>query len=75
MPTSSSSPSAAAPRGRAKATKDRAQAAALIEALAEHRPSELAAAYAEARAEGPQWEKALDQALARDARLRERLAG
>jgi hypothetical protein len=40
---------------RLKAVKDRAQAALLIEALAEDRPDELREAYADAMERGPQW--------------------
>lgn len=59
---------------RGKATKDRRQAAALIEALAELRPQELASAYAEAREAGPQWDKALDASLKLEPTLNARLA-
>jgi hypothetical protein len=40
-------------------SKDLAQAGALIEALAERRPFELAEAWAEASARGPKWRSAL----------------
>lgn len=48
-----------------KARKDRAQAAFLIEVLAQDRPDELAEAYAEARDNGPRWRERLDLSLAR----------
>lgn len=59
--------------GQAKAIKDRAQASALIEALADLRPAELAAAYTEARRQGPQWATYLDAALRRDLVTAQRL--
>lgn len=49
---------------RLKARKDLGQAAALIEALAEDRPSELLDSYVTARNKGPKWRDALDSALA-----------
>ena len=51
--------------GAAKAVKDRAQAAALIEILAADRPGELAAAWQTAHAAGPAWREALDAARRR----------
>ncbi|MBY0420919.1 MAG: hypothetical protein K2Q06_01360, partial [Parvularculaceae bacterium] len=51
--------------GRAKAEKDLAQASALSQALAEARPEELRAAFAEAMAEGPAWKKAIEASLKR----------
>ncbi len=58
---------------RAKATKDRRQAVALIGALAELRPVELASAYVEARETGPQWESALDASLTLEPEAKARL--
>jgi hypothetical protein len=49
----------------AKARKDRAQAAFLVEVLAEDRPDDLADAFREARSRGPRWAKRLDASLAR----------
>ena len=48
-----------------KSAKDRAQAAFLIEALAEDRPDDLSEALATARAAGPRWRAHLDATLAR----------
>lgn len=48
-----------------KARKDRAQAAFLIQALAETRPDELKDAYEDAVARGPQWRSRLETSLAR----------
>ncbi|SEB07282.1 nucleotidyltransferase family protein [Rubrimonas cliftonensis] len=48
-----------------KARKDLAQAAFLIEVLAEERPEDLAEAHEAARASGPAWRKRLDAALRR----------
>ena len=48
-----------------KSRKDRAQAALLIEALAEDRPDELRDAYEDARDRGPQWRTHLDATLKR----------
>ena len=48
-----------------KARKDRAQAAFLIEALAEDRPDDLADAVEDARGRGPRWIERLDATLAR----------
>ncbi|MDP4033290.1 MAG: GSU2403 family nucleotidyltransferase fold protein [Pseudorhodobacter sp.] len=50
-------------RDRIKAQKDRAQAAMLIEALAEDRPDDLALAYHEALAQGPKWRDRLGAAI------------
>lgn len=50
---------------RAKAAKDRAQAAFLIEALAEDRPEDLAEALEDARARGPKWRERIEASLAR----------
>ena len=49
----------------AKAAKDIAQATALIQALADHRPDELEEAFAEARDRGPTWRGHLDRGLRR----------
>jgi hypothetical protein len=48
-----------------KARKDRAQAAFLVEVLAEERPDELAEAWEDARGRGPRWRERLDRTLAR----------
>lgn len=48
-----------------KSRKDRAQAALLIEALAEDRPDELREAYEDARERGPQWRAHIDATLKR----------
>ena len=48
-----------------KSTKDRAQAAFLINALAEDRPDELREAYHIARDIGPRWAMRLDNTLAK----------
>jgi hypothetical protein len=48
-----------------KAVKDRAQAAFLIEALAQDRPDDLAEAYTDAAARGPRWGQRLAATLAR----------
>ena len=50
---------------RAKSEKDLMQAAALIEALAEARPFELATAYEDAISRGPSWRRAIEASLAR----------
>ena len=57
-----------------KARKDRAQAAFLIEVLAEERPADLAEAYETARAGGPAWRARLDASLARMPETAARLA-
>jgi len=49
--------------GRLRAHKDRAQAAFLIGALAEHRPDELREAWQDANARGPKWRKRLARTL------------
>ena len=46
-----------------KARKDRAQAAHLIEILAQDRPDDLRDAYADARTRGPRWRERLDRSL------------
>ena len=51
--------------GSLKAVKDRAQAAFLIEALAEDRPDDLAEAYQDAAARGPRWRERLAATLQR----------
>lgn len=58
---------------RLKAVKDRAQAAFLIEALAEDRPDDLVEAYADAVSRGSRWRQRLQASLALMARTRERL--
>ena len=50
---------------RLKARKDMAQAALLIEALAEDRPDELHEAYDEALSRGPQWRAHIEATLKR----------
>ncbi|WP_372802632.1 nucleotidyltransferase family protein [Paracoccus seriniphilus] len=50
---------------RLKSHKDRAQAAFLIEALAQDRPDDLLEAYEDARARGPRWRAQMDESLAR----------
>ncbi len=50
---------------RAKVEKDLAQAAALIEVLAESRPFELATAFEDARGRGPKWRAAIETSLSR----------
>ena len=57
----------------AKALKDRAQAAFLIEVLAEDRPGDLAAAWADANDRGSQWRKRLNASLERMPITAERL--
>ena len=56
-----------------KAVKDRAQAAFLIEALAEDRPDDLADAWRDAEARGPRWRERLAATLARMPAAREHL--
>ncbi len=53
-----------------KSRKDRAQAAFLIEAMAEDRPDDLAEAYAAARSAGPAWRTRIAASLARMPRAR-----
>ena len=48
-----------------KSSKDRAQAAFLIEALAEDRPDDLREAYADAKSLGPRWRERLNESLKR----------
>ena len=48
-----------------KSRKDMAQAALLIEALAEDRPDELRESYEDARSRGPQWRAHIDATLKR----------
>ena len=48
-----------------KARKDRAQAAFLVEVLAEDRPDELAEAYRDALSRGPRWRERIEASLAR----------
>jgi hypothetical protein len=50
---------------KAKSRKDRAQAAFLIEALAQDRPDDLREAWQDARSRGPRWRERLDSSLAR----------
>ena len=50
---------------RAKSEKDLMQAAALIRALAEARPFELATAHEDAISRGPSWRRAIETSLAR----------
>jgi hypothetical protein len=57
-----------------KAVKDRAQAAFLIEALAEDRPDDLIEAYNDAAARGPRWSQRLAATLARMPQTRAQLA-
>jgi hypothetical protein len=57
-----------------KARKDRAQAAFLIDVLAEERPEDLAEAHRTALANGPAWRARLAATLARMPRTAERLA-
>lgn len=57
-----------------KAAKDRAQAAFLIEALAEDRPDDLAEAYDDALARGPRWRARIAASLSRMPQTAVRLA-
>lgn len=50
---------------RLKSAKDRAQAAYLIETLAEDRPEDLAEAFEDARDRGPRWRERIDASLGR----------
>lgn len=50
---------------QAKSRKDRAQAAFLIEALAQDRPDDLREAWQDARTRGPRWRERLESSLAR----------
>ncbi len=60
---------------QAKARKDRAQAAFLVEALALDRPDDLAEAWRDALGRGPRWRERIEASLARLPRTREILAG
>lgn len=57
-----------------KSRKDRAQAALLIEALAEDRPDELREAYEDALSRGPQWRAHIEATLKRMPEMAARLA-
>ena len=57
-----------------KAGKDRAQAAFLVEALAEERPDDLRDAWEDARSRGPRWRERMDRTLARMPETAGRLA-
>lgn len=61
--------------GQAKSEKDIAQARALIGALAEARPEDLAAAYREAVREGDAWRKAIEATLNRAPDIRATIEG
>ncbi|MEL6645538.1 MAG: GSU2403 family nucleotidyltransferase fold protein [Pseudomonadota bacterium] len=56
-----------------KSRKDRAQAALLVEALAEMRPDELAEAYTDALSRGPRWRARIEASLKRMPETAERL--
>ncbi|TXH96750.1 MAG: hypothetical protein E6Q73_13255 [Pseudorhodobacter sp.] len=58
-----------------KSRKDRAQAALLIEALAEDRPDELREAYEDALSRGPQWRAHIEASLKRLPASAAQLAG
>jgi hypothetical protein len=58
-----------------KSRKDRAQAALLIQALAEDRPDELREAYEDAMGRGPQWRAHIEATLKRMPDSAARLAG
>lgn len=60
---------------QAKSRKDRAQAAFLIEALAQDRPDDLQEAWQDARSRGPRWRERLDASLARMPATRAGLMG
>ena len=51
--------------GNLKSSKDREQAAFLIEAMAEDRPDDLARAYIEAQKVGPRWRERIGNSLSR----------
>ena len=57
-----------------KSRKDRAQAALLIEALAEDRPDELREAYEDALSRGPSWQDHIAASLKRMPETAARLA-
>ena len=57
-----------------KSRKDRAQAALLIEALAEDRPDELREAYEDALSRGPQWRAHIEATLKRKPETAAKLA-
>nr|WP_103256215.1 GSU2403 family nucleotidyltransferase fold protein [Tabrizicola aquatica] len=57
-----------------KSRKDRAQAALLVEALAEDRPDELREAYEDAMTRGPQWRAHIGATLARMPETAQRIA-
>lgn len=59
---------------RLKSAKDRAQAALLIEALAEDRPDDLAEACEDAQSRGPRWRERVSASLARMPETAARLA-
>ncbi len=58
-----------------KASKDRGQAAFLIEILAEDRPDDIREAYEDARSRGPRWRERMDASLARMPRTLDILSG
>ena len=58
-----------------KSRKDRAQAAFLVETLAETRPDELAEAYQDARSRGSKWRDRIDSSLERMPQTRAALEG
>ena len=57
-----------------KAKKDRAQAAFLIDILAQDRPDDLAEAYRDAMSRGPRWRERIAATLAREPEAKARLA-
>lgn len=58
-----------------KAGKDRAQAAFLVEVLAQERPDDLRDAWEDARSRGPKWRERIDRTLSRMPETAARLAG
>jgi hypothetical protein len=60
---------------QAKSRKDRAQAAFLIEALAQDRPDDLREAWQDARSRGPRWRERLESSLTRMPATRALLVG
>lgn len=58
-----------------KSAKDRAQAAYLVDILAELRPDDLAEAFEDAFSRGPRWQRRLQATLKRMPEARERLVG